>query len=184
MSTDNFGITLIEQLKNSCDRCRHQSPDTIREDGSNNDLLLKIKNIDHEKRKIVQDFIQCLVTLHADVRKENDIVLINIVDQIFDEIKKAKNYLMSLIKQASANEIGKELFKLIFQNIKDSIESKLDFENVIKNLTDIILSELTLGNTHLIKFLKMFIVFLLPDLALVSLSDDDVYSQSSMVSLL
>ena len=62
----------------SYDRCRHQSPDTIREeDISNNDLLLKIKNIDREKRKIVQDFIQCLVTLHADVRKENDIVLIN-----------------------------------------------------------------------------------------------------------
>ena len=78
MSTDNFGITLIEQLKELYDRCRHQSPDTIREeDINNNDLLPKIKNIDHEKRKIVQDFIPCLVTLHADVRKENDIVLIN-----------------------------------------------------------------------------------------------------------
>ena len=47
------------------------------EDISNNDLLLKIKNIDHKKRKIVEHFIQCLVTLHADVREENDIVLIN-----------------------------------------------------------------------------------------------------------
>ena len=46
------------------------------EDISNNDLLLKIKNIDHKKRKIVEDFIQCLLTLHADVRKENDIALI------------------------------------------------------------------------------------------------------------
>ena len=108
MSTDSFEITLIEQLKKSYDRCRHQSSDTIREeDISNNDLLLKIKNIDHEKRKIVQYFIQCLVTLHADVRKENDIVLINrkyqkilcsykqddldTMDGILDEIKKAKN---------------------------------------------------------------------------------------------
>ena len=136
ISTDNFGITLIEQLK-KFDRCCHQSPDTIREDISNNDLLLKIKNIDHEKRKIVQDFIQCLVTLHADVKdieNENDIVLINrkcqkvlcsykqddldTLDRILDETKKAQNYLMPSIKQAVANEdvkrIGKELFKLIF----------------------------------------------------------------------
>ena len=124
------------------------------EDISNNDLLLKIKNIDHEKRKTVQDFIQCLITLHADVRKENDIVLINRkcqkifcsykqddldnVDGILDEIKKAKNYLISLIKEPAANEevkrIGKELFKLICQIVKDSIENKLDFENVITNL--------------------------------------------------
>ena len=98
----------MNSFKKSYDRCRHQLPDTIREeDISNNDLLLKIKNIDHEKRKIVQDFIQCLVTLHADVRKENDIVLINrkyqkilcsykqddldTMDGILDEIKKAKN---------------------------------------------------------------------------------------------
>ena len=51
---------------------------------------------------------------------------------------------MSLIKQAAANQdfkrIGKELFKLIFQIIKDSIENKLDFENVITKLIDIILS--------------------------------------------
>ena len=160
MSTNNFGITLIEQLKKSYDRCRHQSPDTIREeDISNNDLLPKIKNIDHEKRKIVQDFIQCLVTLHADVRKENDIVLINwkcqkifcsykqddfdTVDGILDEIKKAKNYQMSIIKEAAANEevkrIGKELFKLIFQIIKGFIENKLDFKNVITDLIYIIL---------------------------------------------
>ena len=66
------------------------------------------------------------------MRRENDIVLINrkcqkilcsykqddlgTVDGILDEIKKAKNYLMSLIKQAAANEdvkgIGKELSKL------------------------------------------------------------------------
>ena len=161
MSTDSFGIALIEQLKKSYDRCRHQSPDTIREeDVSNNDLLLKVKNIYHEKRKIVQDFIQCLVTLHADLRKENDIVLINrkcqkilcsykqddldTLDRRLDEIKKAKNYLMSLIKQTTANvdvkRIGKELFKLIFQIIKDSIENKLNFEDVITNLIDIILS--------------------------------------------
>ena len=104
MSTDNFGITLIEQLKKLYDRCRHQSADTVREeDISNNDLLLRIKDIDHEKRKVVQDFIKCLVTLHGDVRKENDIVLINrkcnkillsykqddydTVDRILDEIK-------------------------------------------------------------------------------------------------
>ena len=78
ISTDNFGITLIEQLKKSYDRCRHQSRDTVRKEGiSNNNLLLKINDIDHEKRKIVQDFIHCLVTLHADVRKKKDIVLIN-----------------------------------------------------------------------------------------------------------
>ena len=155
MSTNNFGIIVTEQLKKSYDRCPHQSPDTIREeDISNNDLLIKIENIDHEKRKVVQDFIQCLVTLHADVRKENDIVLINRkcqkifcsykqddldnVDGILDEIKKAKNYLISLIKEPAANEdvkrIGKELFKLICQIVKDSIENKLDFENVITNL--------------------------------------------------
>ena len=94
------------------------------------------------------------------MRKENDIVLINrecqkilcsykqddldTVDGILDEIKKTKNYLMSLIKQTTANEdvkrIGKELFKLIFQIIKDSIENKLNFENEITNLTDVILS--------------------------------------------
>ena len=58
------------------------------------------------------------------------------VDGILDEIKKAKNYL-SLIKQAAANEdvkrIGKELYKLIFQIIKDSIQNKLDFKNEITN---------------------------------------------------
>ena len=49
---------------------------------------------------------------------------------------------MSLIKQAAANKdvkrIGKEL-DLLFQIIEDSIENKLDFENVITNLIDIIL---------------------------------------------
>ena len=39
MSTDNFGITLIEQLKKSYDRCRHQSPDTVREE----DVILIMK---------------------------------------------------------------------------------------------------------------------------------------------
>ena len=60
------------------------------------------------------------------------------MDGILDEIKKAKNYLISLIKEPAANEdvkrIGKELFKLICQIVKDSIENKLDFENVITNL--------------------------------------------------
>ena len=50
---------------------------------------------------------------------------------------------MSLIKQTAANKdvkrIGKELFKLIFQIIKDFIENKLDFKNVITNLIYIIL---------------------------------------------
>ena len=66
-------ITLIEQLKKSYDRCRHQSPDTVREeDISHNDLLLKIKDIDHEKRKIVQDFIlemSCNPTCRSEKRK-------------------------------------------------------------------------------------------------------------------
>ena len=65
------------------------------------------------------------------------------MDGILDEIKKAKNYLMSLIKEAAANEevkkIGKELFKLIFHIIKDFIENKLDFKNVMTNLIYIIL---------------------------------------------
>ena len=72
--------------------------------------------------------------------KQDDLDTVN---GILDEIKKAKNYLMPLIKQAAANEdvkrIGKELFKLICQIIKDSIENKLDFENMITKLIDIIL---------------------------------------------
>ena len=58
-------------------------------------------------------FLKCLATLHAEVRKENDIVLINrkcqkvllsckqdddTVDGILDEIEQAKNNLISLIK--------------------------------------------------------------------------------------
>ena len=52
------------------------------------------------------------------------------VDGILDKIKQAKNNLISFTKQAAANEdvnqIGKELFKLIFEIIKDSIEDNYD----------------------------------------------------------
>ena len=67
MYTDDFRMTLTEQLKKSNDRCRHESAETITEQ---DDPLKKINDIDIEKRKIVEEFIESLISLQTEVTKE------------------------------------------------------------------------------------------------------------------
>ena len=156
MSEVNFRKILIKYLKNSHSSCK-ELPRRIRSEDIGT-LIFKIKNIDLDKGEIVHDFVQSLITLHTDVNKETDI--------------------------AVTNKICQKLMKAYKEEHYDAVDGILDgiYRFSITSLIKIILSSLCEGNTHLIKFLKMF-VFLLLDLSLVSLSNE-VYSLRLIVSLL
>ena len=155
MSEVNFRKILIKYLKNSHSSCK-ELPRRIRSEDIGT-LIFKIKNIDLDKGEIVHDFVQSLITLHTDVNKETDIAVTN---------KKCQKIMNAYKEEHDAVD-----------GIMDGI-----YRFSITSLIKIILSSLCEGNTHLIKFLKMF-VFLLLDLSLVSLSND-VYSLRLIVSLL
>ena len=70
----NFRKILIENLKTSLTSCT----ESTRQNKENiDDLIFKIKNFDKEKGEIVHDFIQSLISLHQNVSKETDIIVIN-----------------------------------------------------------------------------------------------------------
>ena len=116
----NFRKILIENLKTSLSSCR-ESPRQSKE--NIDDLVFKIKNIDQEKGVIAHDFIQSLISLHQNVRKE--IIVINkefqnimkaykeedcdTVDGIVDDLKQAENKMISFAKKAAANEQFKRI---------------------------------------------------------------------------
>ena len=113
----NFRKILIENLKTSLTSCT----ESTRQNKENiDDLIFKIKNFDKEKGEIVHDFIQSLISLHQNVSKETDIIVINkkcqsimkaykekdydVVDGIVDDLKQAKNKMISFAKKAAAHE--------------------------------------------------------------------------------
>ena len=122
MERINFRKILIENLKTSLSSCR-ESPRQSKENIDH--LVFKIKNIDQEEGVIAHDFIQSLISLHQNVRKEIDIIVINkkfqsimktykeedydIVDGIVDDLKQAKNKMILFAKKASANEQFKRI---------------------------------------------------------------------------
>ena len=63
-----------------------------------------------------------------------------------DELRQAKNKLVSFVKEAVASEqfkeIGKELFEIIEEVIKESLEQELDMKHIITRLIKLILSSL------------------------------------------
>ena len=66
------------------------------------------------------------------------------VDGLVDELKKAKNWMVSFIKEAAGNEqyrqIGKQLFRIIVNAISDSLEGEVDIKQVIFILINVISS--------------------------------------------
>ena len=66
------------------------------------------------------------------------------VDGLVDELKKAKNWMVSFIKEADGNEqyrqIGKQLFRIIVNAISDSLEGEVDIKQVIFRLINVISS--------------------------------------------
>ena len=77
----------------------------------------------------------------------------DVVNGLLDDVKQAKNKLILFDKKAGANEqfkqIGKEMFKLIFKIIKDSIEDEVDFTHIMTSLIKIILSSFYLKEIHI-----------------------------------
>ena len=100
--------------------------------------------------------------LHKFVSKEIEIWVINkkcknirnaykeedydAVDGIVNELKQVKNKLVSFVREAANNkhfkQIGKELFDLIVDVIRDSMDDELDIKYVIVRLIKVILSPL------------------------------------------
>ena len=124
--------------------------------------LVKIKKLNVDKAEIVANFVMCLQTMYKEVAKETDnrviskkcIKLQNTcmedqedydeVDGLVDELKKAKNWMVSFIKEAVGNEqyrqIGKQLFRIIVNAISDSLEGEVDIKQVICRLINVISS--------------------------------------------
>ena len=68
------------------------------------------------------------------------------LDGVIDELKKEKDRLVTFVKNAAANEqfqeVGKQLFEVVFEAIKDSLEGKTNIKHIIAKLLEIVLSSL------------------------------------------
>ena len=115
-----------------------------------------------DKGEIVANFANCLQTMYKEVAKETDNRVISKkciklqnpykqdqedydeVDGLVDELKKAKNWMVSFIREAVGNkqyrQIGKQLFRIIANAISDSLEGDVDIKQVIFRLINIISS--------------------------------------------
>ena len=104
--------------------------------------MTKIKKLNVDKGKVVANFVNCLQAMYKGVAKETDNRIIlkkciklqntckedqedyDEVDGLVEELKKAKNWMVSFIKEAVGNEqyrqIGKTLFRIIVNAISDS----------------------------------------------------------------
>ena len=128
-----------------------------------------IEKIDPEKWVITHEFIEYLISEHDGVGKETELHSFHkncesisktywlndqdydAVDGIMDELRHAKNKLVSFLKEAAASdqfkEIEKELFEIIVEVIGESLELELDIKHKITHLIKLILSSLVQGNT-------------------------------------
>ena len=68
------------------------------------------------------------------------------VDRIMDKLRQAKNKLVLFVKEAVGSKqfkgIRKELFEIIVQVIRESLEQELDIKHIITQLIKLILSSL------------------------------------------
>ena len=117
--------------------------------------------MDPEKREIIHEFNECLINLRDGVGKDTELHSFHkiyesirkayrlddeyyeVVDGIMDELRQAKNNLVSFVKEAAASEqfkeIGKEPFVEVFW---ESVEQELDIKHIITRLIKLILSSL------------------------------------------
>ena len=118
------------------------------------------------KGEIVANFVNCLQIMYKEVAKETDNRVISKkciklqstckedqedydeVDGLVDELKNAKNWMVSFIKEAVGHEqyrqIGKQLFRIIVNAISDSLEGEADIKQVIFRLISVISVNLSL----------------------------------------
>ena len=109
--------------------------------------------MDPKRGEIIHKSIECLINLHNGVGKETKLHSFHkkcesirkaysfddedydAVDRIMDKLIQAKNKLASFAKEAVASEqfkeIGKELFKIIVEVIRESLEQELDIKHII-----------------------------------------------------
>ena len=112
--------------------------------------------------EIINEFIECLISLYDGVGKETELHSFHkkcesirkvhrlddedydAVQGIMNELRQAKNKLVSFVKEAVASEqfkeIGKELFEIIVEVIRESLEQ--DIKHIITRLIKSILSSL------------------------------------------
>ena len=68
------------------------------------------------------------------------------VDGVIDELKKAKDRLVAFVKNAAANqqfqEAGKQLFEVVLEGMKYSLEGKANIKYIIAKLLETVLSSL------------------------------------------
>ena len=117
--------------------------------------------MDPEKREIIHEFNECLINFRDGVGKDTELhsfhkiyesirkacrlddEYYDVVDGIMDELRQAKNKLVSFVKEAAASEqfkeIGKEPFVEVF---RESVEQELDIKHIITRLIKLILSSL------------------------------------------
>ena len=131
------------------------------------------------------------MTLHLDVIEDKNVLTINrkyhkirkaygndkvdydSVDEIIDQITKAKNKLESFAKEATEIDerfkaVEKQLFELIFKVIRDSIEDQVDFTQVLSALINTILSPLFKESIQLSNILNVSFFSFLAVLPFVS----------------
>ena len=140
--------------------------ENIGEDNVSNEIidnqLIKHGKISQEKWKVVMDFIEITGQLHQELQNSGGDVNkkllkirtlyeeveadYNCVDGVVDELKKAKDRLVAFVKFPEANEqfqeVGKQLFEVVLEAIKDSLEGKANIKYIIAKLLEIVLLSL------------------------------------------
>ena len=137
----NFKEVVIEQFYEVCMSFQDDPYEVNMETIDVDQELAKIKKLNVDKGGIVANFVNCLQTMYKEVAKDTDnqviwkkcIKLQNTCKEDledYDEVgwscgqaKKAKNWMVSFIKDAVGNEqyrqIGKQLFRKIVNAISD-----------------------------------------------------------------
>ena len=151
----NFKEVVVEQFYEVCTSFQDDPYEVNKETIDIGQELAKIKKLNVDKG-------DCLQTMYKEVGKETDNQVISKkciklqntckedqedydeVDGLVDELKKSKNGMVSVIKEAVGNEqysqIGKQLFRIIVITISDSLQGKVDIKQVIFRLINVISS--------------------------------------------
>ena len=161
----NFKEVVIEQFYELCMSFQDDPYEVNKETIDIGQELVKKKKLNVDKGEIVANFVNCLQTMYKEVPKDTDNRVISKkyiklqsmckedqedcdeVDGLMDELTKAKNWMLSFIKEAVGNEqyrqIGKQLFRIIANAISDSLVRKVDMKQVIFRLINVISSPFT-----------------------------------------
>ena len=153
----NFKRDLIENFIEVPKNFERFQQETLVDIGN---LVENTKNVDPEKGEIIHEFIKCLINLHDGVGKETKLHSLHkkresirkayrlddkdydTVDRIMDKLRQAKNKLVLFVKEAVGSKqfkgIRKELFEIIVQVIRESLEQELDIKHIITQLIKLI----------------------------------------------